>query len=436
METKINVHKVTRETIQNKKEPKIFNWKYKNQMNNISKNTNIKNSNFPNINSAKNRLNSNNKIISGNSISRKINEPIKLTYKLKNKNSVTPKVELLNNFNKTNTTFYEKKFNKNKENDIKLDNVAYKTIVVKNNPNIQKNNINLKNKSILDNIKKNNNYIICNKSDIPNNNYVKIKNDNNIIKVNLNNNLENKKNNNKNDNIINQLFKRNNHNKITFYNYLKNENENKEIKLKNQNINNDKVIKNDDDKNNKKENIEENNEITYENYLCFKCKEKAFIELDLNTLLITMKCTQGHCLKNIPIKEFKLKNDLSNKINCYGCRNNNLKIKDLYYCSCRKILCLKCLNKKEHNTHFKVKFLKKNYFCFKHNQKYESFCKKCNRHICTDCLQEHKTHNENNENIFYLNKNTPTQREIKIYKNNLDKIKKMNLIKILKITWN
>ena len=73
----------------------------------------------------------------------------------------------------------------------------------------------------------------------------------------------------------------------------------------------------------------ENYNIT-EEYLCFNCQEKTFIKLDPFNLKVNMECRNGHSL-NIDIEEFKTKNDNNNKkIICSGCRNRDLRPKNLY----------------------------------------------------------------------------------------------------------
>ena len=130
----------------------------------------------------------------------------------------------------------------------------------------------------------------------------------------------------------------------------------------------------------------ENYNIT-EEYLCFYCQKKTFIKLDPFNLKVNMECRNGHSL-NIDIEEFKTKNDNNNKkITCSGCRNRDLKPKNLYFCSCWKTICRECI--KNHNV---IQFYQKFNNCIKHKNQYTHFCQTCNKNICDECFNEHINH--------------------------------------------
>ena len=158
-----------------------------------------------------------------------------------------------------------------------------------------------------------------------------------------------------------------------------------------------------------------------ENFLCTKCQESAEIKLNSDSLTININCKNGHNIKNIPINDFIKKNDtLKNEyISCFSCKRNFDK-KLLFYCSCGLIICKNCIRNKLHNTHNQIPFIQKNYFCPLHKKTFVSFCKMCNKNICIDCIKEHKKH-ENN--IIYFRNIIPKDRDVRIYKNELEKIK-------------
>ena len=183
-------------------------------------------------------------------------------------------------------------------------------------------------------------------------------------------------------------------------------------KLNNKKINESSIIKTE------KLLEKDNNEINSVNYLCFQCQEKAFIELNLNNLSININCENGHLMKNIPIQEFRDKNNLNKRTICFNCRNKNIKPKNLYYCSCGKNICLKC--KKIHKDHSQIQISEKYYYCNKHKKKYTCFCKTCNKNICNDCLHEHSEHNKD---ILYFENVLPTNRDFEIIRDNFEKMK-------------
>ena len=120
--------------------------------------------------------------------------------------------------------------------------------------------------------------------------------------------------------------------------------------------------------------IEKENYNITEEYLCFNCQEKTFIKIDQFNLKVNMECRNGHSF-NIDIAEFKTKNENNNKkITCSGCRNKDLRPKNLYYCSCGKTICHECI--KNHKNHKIIQFYQKFNNCLKHKKEFTHFCQK------------------------------------------------------------
>ena len=231
----------------------------------------------------------------------------------------------------------------------------------------------------------------------------------------INNNVNNSKYNNKyNNNVKNTKFNQ----RKDFTSIDKRFDFNK---LNSQKINyisskgNEKAKESDEDNQKTIENYKET-----EKYLCHTCQGKVLIELNPNSLSVNMKCENNHVKNKMPIKEFYAKNELNKKkVICSECRQDNFQ-KDLFFCSCNKNICKKC-KRSTHKVHLQIPFSEKCYDCTKHQQKYMSYCSKCNINICNDCLKEHKTHNQK---IIYFDDLMPKEKDIKECKRNLEKTKK------------
>ena len=171
----------------------------------------------------------------------------------------------------------------------------------------------------------------------------------------------------------------------------------------------------------RKEKEETDNLIYPESYLCFDCKENATVQLNPDSLSINLKCKNGHKNQNIPINLFVIKNKLyqNNILACNSCKKKFDK-KFLFYCSCNLILCNNCNKNKPHNNHTQIFYQQKNYFCENHQKSFTSFCEECNKNICNDCIQEHIDHKDN---IIYFKNFMPKEKEIKKYKDEIEKIK-------------
>ena len=289
----------------------------------------------------------------------------------------------------------------NREINIKKNNLSNNSSFDKNS---QKNNINPNNK-INDNIQNTNN----NTNNINNN--VQINNSNNKIKNPANNVINNTNNKNIASNLINQINNKNIAQKIKDEDV---EEINKINEIKNEN-NKNCIIESKEEKEKKEEKLE-----IIENYLCFKCQEKAFIQLNQKNFSIDMKCVNGHNIKNISIKDFILKNELNKNMICQECKNQNLKPEELYYCLCNKNICQKCKNGKVHKNHSQMNLQQKYNFCFKHKNEYKCFCLQCNKNGCYECLNEH---NDHLEFLIDFENYMPKDKEIAENKNYLHKIK-------------
>ena len=168
---------------------------------------------------------------------------------------------------------------------------------------------------------------------------------------------------------------------------------------------------------------EKSNEINYpDSFLCFKCQEIVNIKLNPDSLTINTNCKNGHDTQNIPINDFVNKNSLikNGYIPCSSCKKNFEKKNFLFLCSCNLIICKNCINSRKHNTHSQIQYSQKNYFCRLHKKAFTSFCNNCNKNICYDCIADHLQHKDK---IIYFKNIIPTEKEIRNYKNGLEKIK-------------
>ena len=262
------------------------------------------------------------------------------------------------------------------------------------------------------------------------NSYNKYINKNKSIEIDKNRNNKNEKEKEPSDNIIkkNNLEKQRISSKISSDN--KNITENIRPISSNQNYNNylklsnggyvfhynKDLIKNENNNNNIQE-----NDIKYpDNFTCIKCQENIKIKLNPDLLNISIECKNGHNIKNKLSEDFLKENDINKNIliKCFFCKKKYEK-KNLYYCSCNNILCKECKKNKLHENHIQILYNKKFYICCLHNKEFISFCEKCNKNICNDCI---KVHNNHKENIIYF-KNIIKEKDIKNNKNELEKMK-------------
>ena len=151
--------------------------------------------------------------------------------------------------------------------------------------------------------------------------------------------------------------------------------------------------------------------------------------------IICPKCGESYKL-DILLDEYEYKQRIDIlKIICDECKINN-KVKSykniLFKCNeCKKDLYFSCKDNEEkpYLEHNIINYNDKNYICNKHNEKYSSYCKKCNKNICMYC--EHKGHEIINfiDNLPNININK-LRNDINIFKEIInDAIKKLNKIK-------
>ena len=326
-----------------------------------------------------------------------------------NENSTSSNMKNLRNDNKENNNKFKILSGTNQQ---KKNNDLNKSI---NSNNKNKNNeiddtLNTNKKNMMKNSNANNNTIKNYQNSDGTNKINQIKNDiknkNNIN--NINNHIQAK-------NITNNSSNKSNNIKIDNKNNDKKNNlENNE--QKNKNLGNIIINKSNDEEGKE----EKNNEII--NYLCFECKGKALMKLNLNNLSVDMNCLRGHSLDNIEIKNFKTMNELNEEKMCFDCGKNNLKLEESYYCECHSIICEKCKTKECHKKHYNIELSKKCYYCIQHEKMYKYFCLLCNKNICNDCLYEHNNHREY---LLKFEENIPKSGKIKETKDKLKKIKKI-----------
>ena len=129
--------------------------------------------------------------------------------------------------------------------------------------------------------------------------------------------------------------------------------------------------------------------------VCPECGEICRIKFN-GYKIILYDCKNNHYINNIEFENYFETQKLGkSKIKCDNCNKfEEANIFDqLFNClECHKYLCIFCkeIHNKEHKI---VKFGDQNYICNKHNERYISYCKKCNINICSKCEEEHKSEN-------------------------------------------
>ena len=129
---------------------------------------------------------------------------------------------------------------------------------------------------------------------------------------------------------------------------------------------------------------------------CSECPKIPFLEIFYknNEVYVRCKCENDH-VTDIKVKEFISKHHNFNMENltCRNCKalKDSSKI-PFYFCfDCNKILCKNC--KKYDNSlynHSIIQTIQFDITCHKHNQKFCSFCKECNKGLCMFCCDEHE----------------------------------------------
>ena len=90
-----------------------------------------------------------------------------------------------------------------------------------------------------------------------------------------------------------------------------------------------------------------------------------------------------------------VKMNIKIKLKCNKCNNiNTINDYKIYKClSCNEFICELC--KESHNKEHKLKeYIKNNFICKIHNQKYVSYCNKCKKDLCSLCEKDHINAND------------------------------------------
>ena len=137
------------------------------------------------------------------------------------------------------------------------------------------------------------------------------------------------------------------------------------------------------DENNNIENENEKNIIS-KDIICPKCREICLLKIK-DYKISFYNCKKNEKLDNILLDEYEYiqKIDLP-EIICDDCKSknkNNTFNNKLFLClSCNKYVCLLCKSE-HHKTHNIINYEQKNYICKKHNENFNSYCKKCNLNL-------------------------------------------------------
>ena len=179
-------------------------------------------------------------------------------------------------------------------------------------------------------------------------------------------------------------------------------------------------------------------------YNCSTCPYPVeILKIDDEKNTITFKCLnpkEKQILKTIPINEYL--NSMRKYTYLYSMcslcqkKQNEFEYDSIFsYCiKCQKIFCSDCIKKhlkknKKNHPEYIIKNNEKNVKCFSHPQeKNLAFCLKCNSHICKECLKSKKHINHNIINIVEVlvtdEIKTLLNRIIKIYRERLMQLNK------------
>ena len=161
--------------------------------------------------------------------------------------------------------------------------------------------------------------------------------------------------------------------------------------------------------------------------LCPDCGENIKIKFEKYNVKL-FGCKNGHKSEKSFAEFQKLINIDESKIVCDLCKDakkSDVFKNIFYYCfTCNLKFCPLCKSKHEKNKEHKIiEYDLKNYFCGEHNEPYNSYCKKCEKNICLNCLEYHDGH----KIIYYQNilpKKNEKLKECQNLKNNIDKMTK------------
>ena len=85
--------------------------------------------------------------------------------------------------------------------------------------------------------------------------------------------------------------------------------------------------------------------------------------------------------------------------------------RQLFMCTCHKIICPDCCQKRHHDDgHYKVEVENRNYKCLIHDKNFTSYCLDCNTNICDSCISDHP---EANHEVLKFHNLKPKESYIK-----------------------
>ena len=153
--------------------------------------------------------------------------------------------------------------------------------------------------------------------------------------------------------------------------------------------------------------------------ICPKCGLPCLIEIKDYKVSFS-GCKNEHIEKDVLFSDYKATQRIDeSKILCELCQKNNKAStfeNQFYRClTCKKNICPLCKSSDNKNHDF-IDFSQYNFMCFTHNEKFNSFCKKCKINLCMECESKHK----DKGNLIYFRDILPNKNK---FKENLDKLK-------------
>jgi len=147
--------------------------------------------------------------------------------------------------------------------------------------------------------------------------------------------------------------------------------------------------------------------------VCSICKELCKLAIEDYQIKL-YGCENGHTIKDISVNDLSKTQYIDeSKIICDICKSANKKEqynKLFHYCNeCKQKICPLCKSKhdKSHNI---IDYDKRNYMCYKHNEKFISYCNDCNKNLCYNCETGHnKDHVRGSFQDFNINKDNLSQ---------------------------
>ena len=139
--------------------------------------------------------------------------------------------------------------------------------------------------------------------------------------------------------------------------------------------------------------ISEENCNNFYDVLCPKCKTSAIIDNEALRLNI-LNCNNFHRISNINYDVIEIESTCLNyKCNLCGEKSTNLTPPDnqMYICNCGSYICPLCF-KSHSKNHITFEVENKNYICNIHGMNFNSYCIDCNTNICESCEKSHFAH--------------------------------------------